>query len=194
LILAEDCDSALEVHRCMEHHLLGNGGEVHNFVATIREMGPSNYTLETELFPLPALEAYARYNLGGPFPADFAHWCTLDRGGPQGDYREGMLEKIDSVVETLGAYPGSKRAALTVPGVSIPHHAFGPAWKCLREVYFRVEDGRLHATGVMRSQALSIFPKNAFMIGRLMETIAARLGCEVGSYTHFAHFLVSDRS
>jgi thymidylate synthase len=169
-----------------------------NVVVEILDMTEHGYEVETVLFPKEALEAYTRYNMEETNFVDHTQF-NLERGGPQGDYRVGMRAKIEKVVLALKTKSNSKRAVLTIPFTdkcSLCVDLYDTdQWKCLREIYFSIGgDGRLHATGVMRSQALSIFPKNIHMIGTVMNTIAEQLGVPVGQYTHFCHFLVADRT
>jgi len=180
-----------------------SGGQAMNVAVEITDMSPHGYTMETDLFPKEALEAYSDWNLEkNPgtmgILEDQRKWFSPLRGGPQGDYRHGMLAKIEQVVLALKAKSGSKRAVLTVPFTdkcSLCVKTTDDAeWKCLREVYFSIDsNGYLHATSVMRSQALIIFPKNIHMIGELMQTVAEQVGVPVGQLTHFMHFLVEDR-
>jgi thymidylate synthase len=192
-------NSLSEAYPWVQAALESSGGQMMNVAIVLRDLSdPASYTHETELFPRAALKAYTYHNLG-LYVSDeerAEHFSPL-RGGPQGDYREGMQAKIEKVVLALKTKPGSKRAVLTVPFtdkcglcVDVKDDA---EWKCLREVYFSIEDGRLNATSVMRSQALIILPKNVHMIGEIMHTVADQVGVRVGSLTHFMHFLVTDR-
>jgi thymidylate synthase len=183
----------------MECILVANGGQAHNFIGQIERMTESAYTHETALFPLRALDAYSKANLGDDLDLADMQQFADERGGDQGDYRKGMQQKIEQVTLALMGKRTSKRAVLTVPFTDKCSLCVKtddtPEWKCLREVYFRLDENNvLHATGVMRSQALSILPKNLHMIGRLMDRVAKDLGARVGSYVHICHFLVSDRT
>lgn len=182
--------------------LTRGGVLVRNFVATIAPSGLTAAALvvETPLFPAAALDFYTRFNLcalDAADPADaalHAAYYSAARGGGQGDYREGIQAKIDNVVACLAAFPRSKRAVLTIPGRSADHTVDADA-KCLRELHFYLDDGgALSCTGFMRAQAASIFPKNVHFIGTLIRTIAARLGVEVGTYTHIVTTLVDERA
>ena len=119
------------------------------------------------------------------------------RGGGQGDYSLGFREKMENVVDCLKRYPKSKRAVLTLPySVKTSTQVLHPDTadqKCLRELIFYIEEGKLHCSGVMRAQAAIIFPKNIHFIGSVMEEVGKRVGVEGGSYTHFVVTLVRDR-
>jgi hypothetical protein len=176
----------------------------HNFCGTIPCLTLASATLETELFPEPALRFYGLLNLGELDPAGCPEhaalqqaWYSPSRGGPQGDYREGMQAKLANVIAALQAFPLSKRAVLTVPNRSIDHSCDEDA-KCLRELHFWLDagpggDGRLHCSGFMRAQACSIYPKNIYFIALLLQRVASALGKEVGSYTHFITALSTGR-
>lgn len=174
-----------------------DGGRVaRNFVATVAApFTPHTATIETPLFPAAALAFYSALNMGAAdltSPAAAAWYCPA-RGGPQGDYRAGMPAKLANVVDALRRFPSTKRAVLTVASRNESHEVDEDA-KCLRELHFYVEaDGRVHATGFMRAQAASIFPKNAHFIASVLEHVAVSLGREAGSYTHFVTTLTSGR-
>jgi thymidylate synthase len=150
--------------------------------------------LSTALFPVEALDFYARLNLGEAVSEEErAAWYAPERGGPQGDYAEGMPEKLRNVIDALQRFPASKRAVLTVASRNVSHEVDADA-KCLRELHFYLEGGRLCASGFMRAQAASIFPKNIYFIALVMARVAAGLGgVPVGSYVHFVTTLTSGR-
>jgi hypothetical protein len=171
----------------------------HNFVGTISCLTLASATLETALFPAAALGYYSALNLGEIDSANPAHaaltaaWYSPERGGPQGDYREGMPAKVANVVDALRRFPHSKRAVLTVPQRNASHEVDADA-KCLRELHFWLgEDDRLHCSGFMRAQACSIFPKNVHFIASLLDRVAQAVGKQPGSYTHFVTTLTSGR-
>lgn len=164
------------------------------FVGTIQDMRGDAIVCETELFPRSALEFYTAHNLD-ELASDDPRYTTLyssARGGGQGDYRAGMKEKLANVVDCLTRFPASKRAVLTIPNRNVSHEVDEDA-KCLRELHFWVDNGALHASGFMRAQAASIFPKNIHFIGTIHHRIAGALGLAVGSYTHVVTTLVSGR-
>ncbi|KAL3806212.1 hypothetical protein ACHAXA_000695 [Cyclostephanos tholiformis] len=140
------------------------------------------FLVETDLFPREALIAYSEYNLGQPV-SDEQHYKYFSehRGGLQGDYREGIQNKIANVIDCLTRFPLSKRAIITVPNDSNAPHTSDADAKCLREIHFYLDkdDDKknviLNATVLMRAQAAEIFPKNIHFIGRLMEYITQQL-------------------
>jgi thymidylate synthase len=158
-----------------------------------------------------ALEFYSKYNLQqldlerNPRDKELhSRFYTPARGGGQGDYRLAITEKIANVVSALTAFPQSKRAVLPIPHTARPSstadHTETDEAKCLRELHFYLEDAeegsgtkRLCATGFMRAQAASIFPKNIHFIGTVMQTIASQLNVPVGCYTHIVTTLVDER-
>jgi len=198
--------NAEEAYEKLQYVVNINGNKAMNVIAEIVDMSEHGYQVETELFPKEALEAYTSYNLQGNGIAgsviaspEQLKWMNNERGGGQGNYNANMQQKIERIVIALKTKPTSKRAVLTIPFTTKCALCVDlndtEEWKCLREIYFSIgNDGRLHATGIMRSQALNIFVKNIHFIGTLMNIIAEQLGIPVGVYTHFCHFLVSDRS
>ena len=155
------------------------GALVRNFH---RRINMRSFEVETDLFPREALDAYSEYNLGNPV-SDEQHdkYFSEHRGGAQGDYREGIKEKIANVTDCLTRFPPSKRAIITVPNNSSAPHTSDAEAKCLREIHFYLDMDNdkkkmaLNATVLMRAQAAEIFPKNIHFIGRLMETIAQQV-------------------
>lgn len=172
----------------------------YNFVGTIENMSKENLILETPLWTKAALEAYTDFNMGKYISRERYELFNSDRGGPQGDYSSTLPDGILLVKQALSSKLTSKRAVLTIPPFTsgtlrkVDLDKDDQHWKCLRELYFRIEeDGKLHCTGTMRSQAVNIFAKNIHLIGTVMHHIASHMGVEVGTYTHFAHFLCKDR-
>jgi hypothetical protein len=69
------------------------GGEfvVRNFVGVIDDISVSQSLVETELFPKGALLYYTKKNMGWEYtPQEVEKWQSPERGGEQGDYREGV--------------------------------------------------------------------------------------------------------
>lgn len=185
---------------------------VRNFVGVISDMSSKALVVETALFPADALDFYSRYNL---FQLDLegsardralhAQFYTPARGGGQGDYRDGMPEKIANVVDALRKFPSTKRAVLPIPhtraGSATADHTDTDEAKCLRELHFHLDidptnpdaPRRLCCTGLMRAQAASIFPKNIHFIGTIMHSIAKQIDAPVGTYTHIVTTLVNER-
>ena len=69
------------------------GGEyvVRNFVGVIDDISVSQSLVETELFPKGALLYYTKKNMGWEYSQqEVEKWQLPERGGEQGDYREGV--------------------------------------------------------------------------------------------------------
>ena len=89
---------------------------IRKFVGVIQDISPSASLVETELFPADALEYYTKKNMGWEYTQEECEkWQLAERGGAQGDYREGMKEKIDNVISCLKTEPLSKRAIIPIP-------------------------------------------------------------------------------
>lgn len=164
-------------------------------VAQILDM--SDYIVETELFPLAVLEAYSAWNTGREISEEQRLQMNPERGGAQGDYREGMAGKIDNVVDCLAKFPQSKRAVISTANNPAPHHSNDADAKCVRELHLYIDDdARLSGTLLLRAQAVSLFPKNIHMVGTIMEHVAARLPQRpaLGTVFYLATILVADRS
>ena len=99
------------------------------------------------------------------------------------------------MVDCLTKYPKSKRAVITISNNPAPHHFSTTDAKCLREVHFYIEEGKLNATALFRAQAATIFPKNIHFLGKLMDEIAERLpgALITGELFYLATILVGER-
>lgn len=158
-----------------------------NFVGVIDDFSVEA-SLVTELFPRGALEYYTKKNMGWECTAEEKErWQLNERGGEQGDYREGMQAKIANVIDCLRTEPLSKRAVIPIPFNSEGSESAN--WrdqgqnKCCRELHLYLEDGRLKCTGIVRMQNANIYVKNIHFFSTLVNQIAKELGVEVGEYT-----------
>ena len=138
---------------------------VRNFVGVIEDVSVAASTVETELFPLGALEYYTKKNMGWDYSEEeVKQWQLLERGGEQGDYRAGIDRKIANAIECLKSEPLSKRATITFPFSGIGSEAND--WtqqgmnKCCRELHLYLEDGKLKCTAIVRMQNANIFVKD----------------------------------
>lgn len=172
--------------------LTSGGRLVRNFH---QEILMEDWLIETELFPREALEAYTAWNLGHELRPEQRRWFSEQRGGGQGDYREGMRDKVANVVDCLTRFPSSKRAVITIANNPQPSHTSDGEAKCMRELHFHLEEGKLNATVLFRAQAALIFPKNIHFIGALMQEVGARLPGQPrpGHLFYLASVLVADR-
>lgn len=178
------------------------GGEfvVRNFVGVIEDISVEASLVETELFPKGALEYYTKKNMGWEYTQEeYNQWQLAERGGAQGDYRIGMQEKIENVIDCLRNEPLSKRAVIPIPFAEEP--SSNADWKdqgqnkCCRELHFYLEDGKLKCTGIVRMQNANIFVKNIHFFATLIDHVAKELGgVPVGEYTHWITNLCHDRS
>ena len=179
----------------------GGGGEyvVRNFVGVISDVSVQASTVETDLFPRGALEYYTAKNMGWKYTQeDYDKWQLAERGGAQGDYRDGMPEKIANVIDCLKSEPLSKRAVIPIPfartgSAEIDWTDQGQN-KCCRELHFYLEDNKLKCTGIVRMQNANIFVKNIHFFATLIEYVAKELNVEVGEYTHWITNVCLDRS
>ena len=155
----------------------------------------SDYLIETELFPRNVLAAYTLWNLGKDLNPEQLSVFSDQRGGGQGNYREGITQKIANVVDALQSFPRSKRAVITIPNNSFANHNNDDDAKCMREIHFRVDSNLINATVFFRAQAALIFPKNIHFIGSLMKEIGRRLTPTVkpGQLSYLTSILVNDR-
>jgi thymidylate synthase len=128
--------------------------------------------------------------------AEQEKFMNTNRGGAQGDYRDGMTAKIANVIDCLTNFPQSKRALITVCNQPMPNHSSDVDAKCVRELQLYLDDdGKLSGTVFLRAQAAFLFPKNIHMIGSIMNEIAQQLPNKPGLGTLFylTGILVSDR-
>ena len=194
--------TAKELHqRLVELTSAGGGGEfvVRNFVGVIQDFSIEASTVETELFPKGALEYYTKKNMGWEYTQEeYDAWQLAERGGAQGDYREGITAKIQNVIDCLRTEPLSKRAIIPIPFATEPSSNVN--WKdqgqnkCCRELHLYLEDGKLKCTGIVRMQNANIFVKNIHFFATLVNHVAKELQVPVGEYTHFITNVCLDRS
>jgi len=195
--------TAKELHaRLIELTSAGGGGEfvVRNFVGVIADISVQASTVETDLFPKGALDYYTAKNMGWDYTQeDYDKWQLAKRGGAQGDYRDGMAEKMANVIDCLKTEPLSKRAVIPIPysntgSASIDWTDQGQN-KCCRELHLYLEDNKLKCTGIVRMQNANIFVKNIHFFASLIEYVAKELGgVEVGEYTHWITNVCLDRN
>mmetsp|Transcript_43139 Transcript_43139/g.104419 ORF Transcript_43139/g.104419 Transcript_43139/m.104419 type:complete len:223 (+) Transcript_43139:55-723(+) len=179
----------------------GGGGEfvLRNFVGVIQDISIDASTVETDLFPKGALEYYTKKNMGWEYTQEeYDRWQLQERGGAQGDYRDGMQQKIANVIDCLKNEPLSKRAVIPIPFVgvgseTIDWHNQGEN-KCCRELHFYLEEGKLKCTGIVRMQNANIFVKNIHFFATLIDHVAKELDIPVGEYTHWITNVCLDRS
>lgn len=167
---------------------------VRNFTQTL---DMSDYLVETDVFPEEVLVAYSAYNMERELSDEQESFMNANRGGAQGDYREGMAAKIANAVDCLTKFPQSKRAIITICNNAMPHHSNDSDAKCVRELQLYLDDdSRLSGTVFLRAQAAFLFPKNIHMLGSIMTEIARQLPGEpkLGTLFYLAGILVSDRS
>jgi thymidylate synthase len=153
---------------------------------------------ETELFPKGALEYYTTKNMGWNFTEEeYATWQMAERGGEQGDYRDGMPHKIRNVIDCLKTEPLSKRAVIPIPfnseGSETVDWTNQGQTKCCRELHFYLEDGKLKCTGIVRMQNANIFVKNIHFFATVIDHVAKELDVPIGEYTHWITNLCHDR-
>lgn len=163
----------------------------------VQQLDMSDFLVETQLFPREVLETYSAWNLGKTLSTEQLQFFSSERGGGQGDYREGMRQKIENVIDCLTQYPQSKRALIVVANNPCPHHSHDDSAKCMRELQLYYDDqGKLSGTVFFRAQAALIFPKNIHFIGSLMQEVATALPDQpqLGTLFYLTTLLVSDRS
>jgi len=96
------------------------------------------------------------------------------------------LDQLPGVVERLRVQSDTRRAAAVIwcPEDAVRTSGDIP---CAFGVFYRVLDGRLNATTVMRSNnAFRLLPFNLFEFTMLAELVAGELGVDMGEYTHWA--------
>lgn len=168
-------------------------------MGVIQDISIEASTVETELFPTGALLYYTKKNMGYTYEMkEASQWQRAERGGEQGDYRDGMEGKIQNVIDCLTTEPLSKRAVIPIPFATEP--SSNANWKdagqnkCCRELHFYLEDGKLKCTGIIRMQNANIFVKNIHFFATVIDRIATALNVEVGEYTHWITNLCHDRT
>jgi hypothetical protein len=93
---------------------------VRNFT---QSLDMSDHLVETDVFPEEVLVAYSAYNMAKELTAEQKKFMNANRGGAQGDYRDGMARKTANVVDCLTKFQQSKRALITVCNEPMPDHS-----------------------------------------------------------------------
>jgi len=168
-------------------------------VGVIQDISPTSSLVETDLFPAGALQYYTKKNMGWDYtPEECDMWQHSERGGEQGDYRDGLTTKIANVIDCLRTEPYSKRAIVPIPFNSVGSASVN--WKdagqtkCCRELHLYLENGCVKCTGIVRMQNANIFVKNIHFFATLIDHVAKELHVPVGEYTHWITNLCHDRS
>ncbi len=94
-------------------------------------------------------------------------------------------DQLSRVIDTLRAYPASRRAVVQV--YSTEDLATAPLdTPCTISLQYLVRDGRLEAITSMRSQSAALLlPYDVFLFSMLQEVVASELGLILGAYHHF---------
>lgn len=121
-----------------------------------------------------------------------------------GAYGRRIYSQIDPLIERLRKDPSDRRAVLQIWDTCTPNEYVdypGGGWDdletnskdppCNNMVYFKLRDNKLHMTVINRSNDLhfGLFAVNLPTFGILQSYIAARLGVEMGTQTHFSNSL-----
>lgn len=169
-------------------------GQERNYVQVL---DMSDFIVATDVFPKKVLDVYTAYNLEQELNEEQKQYMDENRGGAQGDYREGMSRKIANVVDCLTRFPKSKRAIITISNEPMPSHESDNDAKCVRELQLYIDDdGQLCGTLFLRAQAAFLFPKNIHMVGSIMTEISGRLPDKppLGTLFYLTGVLVADRT
>lgn len=98
--------------------------------------------------------------------------------------RNNQLEKV---ITKLKENENTRQAAISIyDGKEID--TYGKDTPCTYSVTFTRLNGRLHMSVLMRSNDVWFgFCNDQYCFSKLQEKVAKEVGCEVGSYYHFAH-------
>lgn len=110
-----------------------------------------------------------------------------------GAYGKRIYNQIDPLIERLRKDPNDRRAVLQI----WDQHEYGDLnvqskdTPCNNMVYFKLRQNKLHMTVINRSNDLhfGLFAVNLPTFGILQSYIAARLGVDMGTQTHFSNSL-----
>ncbi|MDI6718144.1 MAG: thymidylate synthase [Methanomicrobiales archaeon] len=132
------------------------------------------------------LDQYAEHLLSGSaarFEYDY-HGRLFDWGERlSAGGSEVHIDQIDYIVKKLQSAPSSRRAIAITWNPLIDEHL--DDCPCLQLVQCLLRSGRLQMKVVFRSNdMLSAAGANMYALVRLQQSIASRLGAEIGSYTH----------
>lgn len=186
----------------MVHDVLSEGNEISgtrelNNVAFRIEDVKDNLVMVREPFSLVYYIGESIWYGAGKNDVDFISrigkiWELLSDDGVTNNSAYGYILKekfgfnqIEKMVELLTIDPVSRRAVINIntprENVIETKDEF-----CTIALQFILRDGKLNATGIMRSNDLNTgTPYDIFYFTEIQKYIASKLGVETGTYTHF---------
>lgn len=195
------CEALLNAHQA------GNTKEINNLTFTVRDINTCASTIRNMSLPYVCGELlwYLRGSNDVKFISKFGSmWERLSDDGLTNNSAYGYILKykhgfnqIEKMVELLKKDPLSRRAVINinVPNPNVIETRDEP---CTIALQFLLRDGKLHCTGMMRSNDIWFgLPYDIVFFTTIQKIIADKLGVEYGTYTHFAtslHMYDRDRS
>lgn len=175
----------------------GNSKELNNYMFTVDDIDDNVITLKTRDISLTYLAAellwYWQSRNDVDFIGKFAKlWKRISDDGITNNSAYGYIlqekhgfNQIETIINLLKVDPTSRRAVLNI-NVPNPNVATTKDEMCTIALNFFIRDGKLHCTGIMRSNDIIFgLTYDITYFTQLQKYIASRLGIPTGSYTHF---------
>lgn len=197
--------NATEAFESLYDDILNNGvhtniGTIANYDVCFRIMNPTdrNITTPWRKFKSDYSELEWDWYLSGwPYVTEIKKhakiWDRMHGGDDRVNSNYGWQwqrnDQLKKCIEQLNNDPNSRQAWITIyDGKEKDNYTYDTP--CTIGVGFRIQDGRLHMTVVMRSNDLVFgFCNDQYCFSKLQEMVADELGLPVGHYTHFAQDL-----
>lgn len=176
--------------------VVGNTRELTNVTFTIKDISTVGMTIRrpSVAYALGEILWYLRGSNSVDFISKFGSmWERLSDDGLTSNSAYGYIMKykhgfnqIDKMIELLRSDINSRRAVINinVPNINVIETHDEP---CTIALQFLARDGKLHCTGIMRSNDIWFgLPYDIICFTTIQKIIADALGLDYGTYTHFA--------
>jgi len=116
---------------------------------------------------------------------NFRNYMEDDTGKFWGAYGPRIVNQLPIIVERLRKDPDTRQAVITLWDPEFDAHGGKKDHPCTSLFNFRIRDGKLNMSVFMRSNdAIHGWPFDLIQFSMLMQSMAAELGVEVGTYSH----------
>lgn len=116
---------------------------------------------------------------------NFRNYIEDDTGKFWGAYGPRVIDQLPIIVERLREDPDTRQAVITLWDPEFDAHGGKKDHPCTSMFNFRIRDGKLNMSTYMRSNDLIHgWPFDLIQFSMLMQSIAAALLIDVGTYTH----------
>lgn len=116
---------------------------------------------------------------------NFRNYMEDDTGKFWGAYGPRIVNQLPIIIERLREDPDTRQAVITLWDPQFDAHGGKKDHPCTSLFNFRIRDGKLNMSTFMRSNdAIYGWPFDLIQFSMLMQSMAAELGVDVGTYSH----------